>query len=375
MLCTPRCHDSPEEKAFTGWLQTYIVKDLKHVITEREAGSFSVTIPLAECDTVANTPTIYSTTLFSCHVDTVDGKMLDPASRKKLTYDPVFGTIALDSSGVGNCLGADDTAGIWLMLKMIEAGCPGTYLFHRGEECGGVSAKANADKIAGWLRQFQCAVAFDRKDTGDIVTVQGGMRCASSKFTHRLGDMLAKHGFDYKESTTGTYTDVKDYRKLIPEVVNLSCGYDMAHTRGETLDYAHLFAMSQALPKIEWEALPIDRDPAAKDPVPSYKGAAFKGSRFAGMDDLFDDDDLKRQWGKQKKANGAKPAAKPTAKPGEKTATLLGFDNPFHGMTFAEIEDATYSDSVWAVEGIVWLMRENARLQADNEMLAKLMGL
>jgi hypothetical protein len=253
------------------------------------------------------------------------------------------------------------------MLKMIEAGTPGTYLFHRGEEVGGISAKAMAKGHKEWLQKFSVAVAFDRKDTGDIVTVQGGLRCASPKFASRLAGMLDAFGFRYEESLTGSYTDVKEYRGIIAEVVNLSCGYDGAHTRKETLDFAHLSALAQALPKVEWEALPIDRDPKAKDP----ETMTWKGSRgFSHMGQLFDDDE-ERQWGARakagKKSNGAKTPLAPLEKfePG----------NSFSGMTMDEIRDACEDDVQWALEGIVDLMRDNAKLRADIGVLNRLMGL
>jgi hypothetical protein len=369
MLCWPRCHDSPEEKAFTNFLKDHIDSVLKQPIKFHAEGAFSVSIPLDKEHPGTNV-FMESTTLFSCHVDTVDNRCVDPNTRKKLTYDPSFGQIALDSQGAGNCLGADDTAGIWLMLKMIESKCPGTYLFHRGEECGGVSAKAIARQESGWLQKFSVAVAFDRKDTGDIVTVQGGMRCASPKFASRLGGMLDAFGFKYMESTTGSYTDVKEYRKVIAECVNLSCGYDSAHSRNETLDYAHLAAMAEALPKVEWESLPVDRDPKAKDPEPAYQ--QWKGSRgFKDMGTLFDDDDLARQWGK---GNGAKKKKTPLIPVG-KSPVQDAYDRGFDGMSYEELQTAVEDDPIWACENIVRLMRANAKMAADIDVLNGLLGL
>ncbi len=362
MLCWPRDHNSPEEIAFSGWLKDYLVKELKVEVTMRQEGAMSVEIPITPA--VGDQPMVRSTTLFSCHVDTVDNKMTLPETRKKLTYDPSFGTIALDSQSAGNCLGADDSAGIWLLLKMIEAGTPGTYLFHRGEERGGISAKAIAKSATGWLQGFQCAVAFDRKDTGDIVTVQGGSRCASPKFASRLAGMLDALGFSYQESLTGSYTDVKEYRKMIAECVNLSCGYDGAHSRNETLDYGHLAAMAKALPKVEWESLPIDRDPKAADPASTFRG------KWSGMDGLFDDDE-ERQWGARAK-NGTKKSKPPLLPVGKYEPVQ---DNGFHGMSMVEIETVIEDDVTWSVEAIVGLLRENAKLKGDNDMLTKLLGL
>jgi hypothetical protein len=153
--------------------------------------------------------------------------------------------------------------------------------------------------------------------------------------------------------------------------VNLSVGYDGAHTRKETLDFAHLSALAEALPKVEWESLPIDRDPKAADPAPSYQN--WKGSRgFGGMSGLFDDDE-ERQWGK----NGAK------AKKGKTPLMPVGTfptndprdDVGFSGMSMQEIEDAVQDDVTWTVEHIVKLMRANSKMTADIDVLNRLLGL
>ena len=44
-----------------------------------------------------------------------------------------------------NCLDADDAAGIWLQLRMIEAGVPGTYVALAAEEIGRLGSAALVD--------------------------------------------------------------------------------------------------------------------------------------------------------------------------------------------------------------------------------------
>jgi acetylornithine deacetylase/succinyl-diaminopimelate desuccinylase-like protein len=76
--------------------------------------------------------------LWSCHTDTVHRK--DGAQAIEVTSDGwVF---AKDS----DCLGGDCTAGVWLMVNMIQRHVPGWYVFHRAEEVGGLGSTYIAKK-------------------------------------------------------------------------------------------------------------------------------------------------------------------------------------------------------------------------------------
>ena len=254
ILSWPRKHNSASELGFKNWLGAWL--STQGETTLHAEGALSVTVP-GPLGTA-------STTLFSCHTDTIDPSIAcpsDPLARKTLTYDSDFGLIALHKDSVGDSLGADDGAGVWLMLRMIEAGVAGTYLFHRGEECGGISAKAIAAEEENWLGQFQACIAFDRPRTDEVITHQGGLRCASHAFASSLCDQLNAHGFDYAPSSEGVYTDNKEYCSLIAECVNLGVGYEDQHGRSETQDYAHLDALRAACLAINWAGLLIEREP------------------------------------------------------------------------------------------------------------------
>lgn len=379
ILSWPRTHGSLSELAFCEWL-TKSICDLGHVVTKWEEGSMFVDV-LAEGGRKG-------TTLFSCHVDTVDGfvKAGDPADptkilRKSLNYDPNFGHITLDKGSIGGCLGADDGAGVWAMLNMIAVGVPGGYLFHRGEECGGVSAKANASKRAHILKRFDAAVAFDRPRTNEIITHQGGAECASNKYALALAAALNKHGFEFKPSTGGVYTDTKEYRKVIAECINIGVGYEQQHGRGEFQDYAHLKALVEAACTIDWEALPVDRDPAKPDPVPTYGGygrSAWADSQTWGyQDDWLGAEGATPAQDKTKGSKFAQEFAKNVAKGKAIEPTLTPLDD-----LDLMVRDSGVQNIHWlvdnepdnAVAAIVALMRERARLKADVAVLEDLLG-
>lgn len=200
------------------------------------------------------------TTLFSCHVDSIH--------RREGMQVPLIdrdGMVRLPSDSPSSCLGADDAAGMWIMLHMIDAGVPGTYLFHRGEEVGGIGSKGVARHYAYVLEQHKHAVAFDRKATHSVITHQGMGRCCSDTFAQALADALndhlpEAHAFMTPDDT-GVYTDTAEYVDYVPECTNLSVGYYYEHTMSEHLDLTFLTALRDACLRVDWSALPVKREP------------------------------------------------------------------------------------------------------------------
>ncbi len=212
--------------------------------------------PMAYIVQVGTEPTV----LFSAHVDTVHRK----EGKQFVHYDPKS---KIFSKKDDHPLGADDAAGCWLLLEMIDAKVPGVYVFHRGEECGGIGSKWLAENCYKWLQTFDYAIAFDRKATHSVITHQGYGRCCSDDFAQALSDMLntADTGFMYVPDDTGVYTDTAEYTEYIPECTNVSCGYYSEHTKDETLNYAHLSALRDACIKMKWHELPVTRKPGEDD--------------------------------------------------------------------------------------------------------------
>lgn len=388
ILSWPRRHGSWSELAFCKWLRMHIDGlGAKPVIVAEGCILVSINPPDRQEGKVTIHPKP-ATTLFSCHVDTIEGSGADVAPpagdgepvvlRKKLTYDPNFGQIALDKDSIGGSLGADDGAGVYVMLKMIEAKVPGTYLFHRGEECGGIGSAAMRDKYKDALSGFEAAVAFDRHDTFEVIYHQGGMKCASLKFTEALCAALNKQGFKYSPSTRGVFTDTKNYRKIIPECVNIAVGYQSQHGRNETLDYAHLAALAKAACAIEWEALPIDRDPTEAD-YSGYSTGYGRGSYGSGrFDDADDAAWAFPQGGSTAKTTGKKKSKKKQAQQAQQplleSGPALSCSAELAMCSLEDIEAWCEDSPLDAAKAIGQLLLEIAALRATNEMLLKLMG-
>lgn len=198
-----------------------------------------------------------SNVLWSCHTDTVH-------KAGGIQFVDVNGTAAvLPGRSGSNCLGADDTAGVWLMCEMIRANKPGLYVFHRGEEIGLVGSGYIADHTPDRLQGIDIAIALDRKGTQDVITYQQGSRCASESFAESLSAGL---GMKYKPSPDGVWTDTASYMGLVPECTNISVGYYAQHSTKEVQDLGHIAELRDALLALDCSKLAVARDPTVIEP-------------------------------------------------------------------------------------------------------------
>lgn len=223
-----------------------------------------------------------STTLFSCHTDTVHRD----DQRQEVSFDEEFNMVWKND---GHPLGADDCSGMWIMLQMMARGIEGTYLFHRGEECGGIGSGWIARNDPKWLKTYRRCVAFDRKNIASVITHQGGSRCCSDEFATALALALNANdsGLQYGLDKTGVFTDSANYTEVIPECTNLSVGYYDEHTQQEMQDTKHLFELMNACCKVQWEALPALRKPEKKD-YARFRSASGVSGRHPLDDEEWD---------------------------------------------------------------------------------------
>lgn len=218
------------------------------------------------------------TTLFSCHTDTVHHK----EGTQVISYDANFGHVYKND---GECLGADDTTGVWLMLEMIEQNVPGAYVFHRGEERGGIGSRWIADNKKDWLRRFKRAVAFDRKGEDSVITQQRGRACCSDEFAKALAAQL---GDEWKPDPTGTFTDTANYTEFIPECTNLSIGYYDQHTPKEMQNLEFALQLSEIVATVDWENLPTVRKAEPYRYTPTLHQGGYHNGYVWGGDDEED---------------------------------------------------------------------------------------
>ena len=179
-----------------------------------------------------------------------------------------------------DCLGADCTTGVWLVLEMIREKVPGVYVVHDSEEVGCVGSRSLVKDRPSWLDDIDAVISFDRKGTDSIVTHQMGLRTASNEFAKSLA--LALNMPDMKPDDTGVYTDSNEYADLIKECTNISVGYYGQHTMGETQDIDFMVKLRNALVSADWAKLVFKRDPmdTTEDPYHNYYDKFKYDSRF-----------------------------------------------------------------------------------------------
>jgi len=214
------------------------------------------------CATVSN-PRI----MFSSHTDTVHNK----SGKQKLITNN--GKVLTSDS---TCLGADDGVGNYLMLSMIDSKVPGLYVFHRGEERGGIGSMFIAEQTPDLLKGIEIAIALDRKGKDDVVQFQMGSRCCSEKFAKQLASLMGTTGGDMN----GSFTDTANYVDLVTECSNVSVAYWDQHSKQERCDLELIGKIEDRLIHADWNSLEaFDYEPEY-DSVPMY-GKYYSSSGYS----------------------------------------------------------------------------------------------
>jgi len=245
-----RSHESKGEKQFINRVLIPELKATGYKYKRDKAGNYFLQIGKKS----------QSNILFSSHTDTVHNRMV-PGLTQKLEIDE--NDMSLRSIQK-ECLGADDGTGMFLMFMLMRKKVPGLYVFHRGEERGGIGSSYIA---SDWkFDHIKQAVAFDRMNVSHVITHQGGQRCASEEYAEALSEQLAKHvGNDWEPNNGGSFTDTKNYTHLVPECTNLSVGYYRQHSFEEHQDLEFLYRFARNIHKIAWHKLPIVRDATIRE--------------------------------------------------------------------------------------------------------------
>lgn len=220
------------------------------------------------------------TTMFTCHLDTSCSKM------EKVTHKFCGNYVMTDGTTI---LGADDKAGMVVVLYMIEKRIPGLYYFFIGEETGCIGSSDLADELEKngdvpiELKNIKKVVSFDRRGTNSVITDQFYGVCCSDEFAKELCSQLNTSGLlQMRPDDTGILTDSAQFMGIIPECTNISVGYYDEHTHRERQDIEHLYKLCKSIEKVDWESLPVSRDPVKQ----YYKSGYYDGGwGWDGEDD------------------------------------------------------------------------------------------
>ena len=164
--------------------------------------------------------------LICTHTDTID--TLYPMASEIVKKGNI---LSLGKKSISRCLGADDRAGVWIALKMIQGGTatPFNYAFFSGEEkgCIGSTLFANTED----LDEYTCFIGLDRASR------DGQQNCAIYGYDNDLlTSIFSDAGY---VTSSGSYTDCSNLASNTDiACINLSIGYQHEHSTKETLNLA-----------------------------------------------------------------------------------------------------------------------------------------
>lgn len=158
-------------------------------------------------------------------------------------------------------LGADDRAGIFAILKILQAGYRPTIIFTKGEEAGGVGAYELITKIPKCPKNLNFLIQLDRQGFEDAVFY----RCDNKKFEKYITS------FNFT-TEWGTFTDISIIAPVWDiAAVNLSVGYINEHSAVEHWFYDSCF---ETIEKVEWIL-----DDVVYNKIPKFKYIPAKEGR------------------------------------------------------------------------------------------------
>lgn len=241
-----------------------------------------------------------SRTIFASHIDTVSKEY------QKVTHRIDGNIISTDGK---TTLGADDKAGVTVMLWMIKNNMPGLYYFFIGEEVGCIGS-GKASQYGKFKGNYDRIISFDRRGNNSVITYQSSTRCCSDSFANALVTELNRVGMNYRTDDGGVYTDSAEFMDTISECTNISVGYNKEHTFGETQDIQHLSDLAKACLLVDWESLPTNRDFTKKEYKDySWGGHSWGRSKSYGYhDDWYNQNSSfgKKKTRRSKKTSGRK---------------------------------------------------------------------
>ena len=189
---------------------------------------------------------------FTAHHDTVHFK---EGFQKLIIMNDV---VSISNHADSNCLGADCTTGVWLILGMIEFGVQGVYVIHAAEESGCQGSQQLVASEPKWLSYIDAVISFDRKGQKSVITHQMGLRTASDAFAKSFADVV--NISQLEPDSTGSYTDSNEYASVVSECTNISVGYYNQHTKNEVQDLDYADDLLIALCQADWSGLVFERD-------------------------------------------------------------------------------------------------------------------
>ena len=137
-------------------------------------------------------------------------------------------------------LGADDRAGVFMILKILQTGLRPTIIFTTDEEKGALGAEKLVKDTKEPFSELNYIIQLDRRGTCDCVFYD----CANQEFIQYV------EAFGFLENF-GTFSDISEICPVWGIAgVNLSVGYEDEHTVSETFHIKPWFATLRKVQKM-----------------------------------------------------------------------------------------------------------------------------
>lgn len=177
-------------------------------------------------------------------------------------------------------LGADDRAGVFAIIKILQAGLKPTVIFTTDEEIGAVGAEKLVAEVPEPYTELKYIIQLDRRGSNDCVFYD----CDNEIFTEYV------ETFGFAENW-GSFSDISVICPIWRVAgVNLSIGYQDEHSSCETLNTTH---MLQTISKVK-KMLQVENIPAFE-----YIPAVYKYGKYGNLYSYPGWDDL--SWGEDYK--------------------------------------------------------------------------
>lgn len=205
------------------------------------------------------------TAMFTSHLDTVEDsrfyrfcrKWKLPLGRNKIVNHLFSVGNSFVKTDDKTTLGADDKAGVTIILQMVKHNKPGIYYLFKGEELGHIgSHKLRLSLFENTeLRNIKKCISLDRRGYDSVITHQKYKRTCSDEFAVDVCRKLNRYGFWFRPDPEGMTTDSIEFIDRFQECTNISVGYFRAHTTKECQDLDFLDDLCDAFVAINWETI------------------------------------------------------------------------------------------------------------------------
>lgn len=177
--------------------------------------------------------------ILTSHLDTINTH--DYINKAPEPILAIYGDDTINNLNEKAVLGADDRAGVWVMLQLLYSGNINyNYLFCYDEEIGGVGSKEFANEFKEKLYKSSCFISLDRRGSNEIAS-----------YGYDNDDLIKVFTDIGYKPVTGSFTDCVNLSRVSDiACCNLSVGYNYEHTDTEVQDINVMYKVLDVLHKV-----------------------------------------------------------------------------------------------------------------------------